>query len=508
MWINPALILCALAYESPFRAAGKPFPQTVTDSENILKYMGDRGPYVNRRGYGINRDPPAGCEVEQAVFLGRHGERFPNPEDYTEIYDVLKKILKHSGHLNGSLTFANDWEPVLEEHSSLLGQETTVGLYSGLLDAYSMGVETRRRYFNLYNESTPLKFYASNSSRVVDTAILFGSGFLNRHYPELGEVVVIPEKNGANTLKPSCKPKRKRTGKSTCKGDVTDGWIYPEFEIAASRLNYENPEINLTAADIPRLIYQIPSEIDQRGTSDWIPVFTSEEFVAFNYWVTSRLYCTVGPGSHTGPLEGQVFLEAARKLLKDGPEESGPLTFAFTHHTTILPILATLGIDEADGQWDPTEVQFGQRYDVTDLTPMGARLVFERLRCPNKGNPYKQDSSEELLEKVDKSDRPAIHEDVWRTLTADQQVRLARRAEKQDSSFSTASKHKRDEDVYVRFVLNEAVVPLDGCSNGPGKTCRLDKFDRYIHKRSEKRSFQSECIIPDDQPKQLTFFWD
>lgn len=501
MWINPTLVLCALAYESPFRAAGKPFPQSVSDAENILKYMGDRGPYVNRRGYGINRDPPAGCEVEQAVFLGRHGERFPNPEDYTEIYAVLEKIMKHAGRLNGSLTFANDWEPVLEENSSLLGQETTVGLYSGLLDAYSMGVEARRRYFDLYNETTSLKFFASNSSRVVDTALLFGHGFLTRNYSELGEVVVIPEKNGANTLKPSCKPKRKRTSKSKCKGHATEGWIYPEFEIAADRLNFENPGINLTAADIPRLIYQIPSEIDQRGTSEWIPVFTSEEFVAFNYWVTSHLYCTVGPGSHTGPLEGQVFLEAARKLLTDGPELSGPLTFAFTHHTTILPILATLGIDEAHGEWDPTEVQFGQRYDVTDLTPMGARLVFERLRCPNRGNPYKQ-SSEDLLEASDDSEKPAIHEDVWRMLTADQQVRLARRAKNQ------ATKPKRDEDVFVRFVLNEAVVPLEGCSGGPGKSCQLNDFDKYIHKRSEKRSFQSECVIPDDQPKSLTFFWE
>lgn len=483
MLLNPILLLAVNAYDSPFRAANKPFPQTVQDAENVLKYMGDRGPYVDRRGYGINRDPPAGCTVEQVVFLGRHGERFPNEEDYTETYEVLRKVLACQGNLNGSLSFANNWTPFLEEGSSLLGTETTVGLYSGLLDGYSMGVEARRRYYDLYDGQSHLKFYASNSSRVVSTAETFASGFLNWNFTQLGEIVVVPEKDGANTLKPSCKPKNKNVQLSTCKGGATSGWIYPEFHVAAARLNNENPELNLTAKDIPLLIYQIPSEIDQRGTSPWISAFTSEEFVAFNYWVTSHLYCTVGPGSYIGPLEGQIFLNATRKLLMDGPGISGPLTFAFTHHTSILPILATLGIDELSGQWDPTEVQFGQRYDITDLTPMGARAVFERLRCPRP-----------MYDSVPTEDSK---EGSWRDFT-----------EKSEASAEQQPLSDHLNDVYLRFVLNEAVVPLAGCSNGPGKSCKLEKFDKLVDDRIGDRTFQSECKIKKHQPSSLTFFWD
>lgn len=51
---------------------------------NILKYMGGYGPYTDRDSFGISRDPPKGCKVEQVVMVHRHGERYPQPADGDE----------------------------------------------------------------------------------------------------------------------------------------------------------------------------------------------------------------------------------------------------------------------------------------------------------------------------------------------------------------------------------------------------------------------------------------
>ena len=43
----------------------KQFSQEFNDGYNVLKHYGGNGPYSTRPTYGIERDTPSGCEVDQ-----------------------------------------------------------------------------------------------------------------------------------------------------------------------------------------------------------------------------------------------------------------------------------------------------------------------------------------------------------------------------------------------------------------------------------------------------------
>lgn len=62
-----------------------------------------------------------------------------------------------------------------------------------------------------------------------------------------------------------------------------------------------------------------------------------------------------------------------------------------------------------------------------------------------------------------------------------------------------------DEGVFVRAVLNEAVVPFNSCQNGPGYSCPLANYSAII---DTLPSFDETCNIPASYPQSLDFFWN
>ena len=45
--------------------------------------------------YGLGTDPPAGCTVDQAIFVSRHGSRYPDKGAYNEwiaLYDKVRDV--------------------------------------------------------------------------------------------------------------------------------------------------------------------------------------------------------------------------------------------------------------------------------------------------------------------------------------------------------------------------------------------------------------------------------
>ena len=63
-----------------------------------------------------------------------------------------------------------------------------------------------------------------------------------------------------------------------------------------------------------------------------------------------------------------------------------------------------------------------------------------------------------------------------------------------------------EEDTYVRIVLNEAVVPFEGCQNGPGFSCSLADYTEKVSKTLP--DFSTTCNISASDPQYLSFFWD
>lgn len=59
--------------------------------------------------------------------------------------------------------------------------------------------------------------------------------------------------------------------------------------------------------------------------------------------------------------------------------------------------------------------------------------------------------------------------------------------------------------VYVRAVINEAVVPWNSCQSGPGYSCPLEKFSTIVDKAPK---FDETCQTNSSYPQHVDFFWN
>ena len=233
----------------------KQYPQQFTDNYSILKHYGGNGPYSDRRSYGISRDPPDSCEVDQVIMIMRHGERYPDPKTGGKIEKSLKKVLSANvTTFQGDLSFLNDggWEYYVPNYCSY-NAETFSGPYGGLLEGFRRGVDYRARYGHLWDEEEIVPIFTSGYSRVLETARKFGEGFFAPNYSTNAAINIIPEDVnwGANSLTPSCTHDDSE-GAKVCDSLQTDKW--PQFRVAADRLKRQNPGLDVNATDVYNLL--------------------------------------------------------------------------------------------------------------------------------------------------------------------------------------------------------------------------------------------------------------
>ncbi|PYH47385.1 histidine phosphatase family protein [Aspergillus saccharolyticus JOP 1030-1] len=434
--------------------------QQVFDGDNFLKYDGIRGPYVDRKSYGISRDPPPQCTVDQVVMVKRHGERYPASGEGPSIEVALKKVNSTVQSLEsgkGDLDFLRgNWTYYVP--SDCYEAETFTGPYAGLAEAYSHGQQYRARYAHLWtnnssSSSAPLvlPLFAAEYQRIIDTARRFGEGFVGEeNYSTQAAMNLVSESSsrGADSLTPSC-----HQDDSTAR-DKCNAYPYrlPQFDAAAERLNAQYKGLNLSWSDVVTLMTMAAYELNARSESKWIDVFTTDEWVSFSYiWDVNFYYCA-GPGNKYIRAVGANYLSASLSLLQQGPSAAGSLFFNFAHDSNISPIIAALDIANPPQDLPTDRVAFDlqQHWRITDIIPMGGRLTIERLNCSA------------------------------------------------GSALGAAG-------IYVRLVLNEAVVPLRSCQDGPGYSCSLQRYAEFVQGLPV---FADECAVPPDEPQHLDFWWN
>uniref|UniRef100_A0A060SXK2 ARAD1A10054p n=1 Tax=Blastobotrys adeninivorans TaxID=409370 RepID=A0A060SXK2_BLAAD len=427
----------------------KQFSQKIDDGYNLLKHFGHLGPHTDRQSYGISRDTPAQCEVDQVIMVHRHGERYPDASDtYPQLVEALEKLYNYSDQFtSGSLEFLNTWESFLNDEA-MLEQETYSGPYNGLKTAFDRGVDYRARYGHLWDgEGVPI--FTSGSQRVLDTARRFGEGFFGYNYSSKAYMNIIPETEdqGANSLTPPC-----FVPSNVPFSIFFAPPVLASFFDAADRLNREYPGLNLTATDVKTLMNLAPYELNTRPYTPWADVFTRDEWIAYRYTFDLAFYYFAGPGSNTSAAVGSVYSNATLALLNQGPEKAGKLHFSFAHDTNITPILYALGLLVPERPLPKDYIDWTSPYKISDIMPMGGHLVLERLAC-NATAKYPKGS-------------------------------------------------------YVRAVLNEAVVPFNECQNGPGFSCPLSNYTELVGGRAQALDYVSTCDVPTDYPQHLLFFWN
>lgn len=444
---QPILSLLALSIASvdalPIQQFSlKPFSQEALDQYNVLRFLGTASPYVANPGYGIERDAPAQCKVSQANMIARHGERYPSKKQGEKMIKNLASIRNNTEQVEGPLAFLKDYEFRALDAAGF-EKETSSGPYAGLLEMYKLGSLFRDHYYELYEDGEDIKFYAASSKRVVESAHKFAEGFLGQNYNKTFVKVIDEddEKLGANSLTPvtSCKNYNKKLHKDTIKS-LSESYL----DQIAERLNSESPGINLTADAVESLMYYCGYDLNVVGSKEVCDIFTTTDFLSYSYGKDVEYYYEKGPGNNMSSIIGSVYINAVIELLKDDTKN---LTLSFAHDSDIFYIISNLGIFD-DGDLSVKHIDFNHLWKVSNIAPMGARLIIERLECEGS-----------------------------------------------------------DED-YVRIVLNDAVIPIPGHSDGPGFSVSVKEFEDYISEKLDGHTYAKDCGIESGIPTNLTFFWD
>lgn len=68
------------------------------------------------------------------------------------------------------------------------------------------------------------------------------------------------------------------------------------------------------------------------------------------------------------------------------------------------------------------------------------------------------------------------------------------------------TKDSDEEDVFIRLNVNDGIVALEGCSDGPGSSCPLNDFLGHVKDRGDiGGDFRKICGLAEDAPGRLTF---
>ncbi|KAF2689583.1 phosphoglycerate mutase-like protein [Lentithecium fluviatile CBS 122367] len=453
-WFHPDWIWHRETRSSLQQQAG-----ALTRDWNILYHLGGVGPWVEKTvdvvegGIAV----PEGCEVEQVHMMARHGERYPTKSVGRRIKALFERMKSSGISFKDDLAFFNDWDLFWTDDSQI-EQLTSTGPFSGRLGAFTTGVRLRTRYQRLLSiaesHSPPIKYWASGSPRVIETARYFGAGFFGLDLLNKTNLEVISEDSsrGADTLTPG----------DTCRAyyhDPDEGHDYGYTALYQFRATYlgairerlleQNPDIEFSDEEIYAMQEMCGFETTVRGSSRWCHVFTQDEFLSFEYARDVLHYYRAGPGTKWGAVMGWLWLNATVNLMLEGPS-AGPLYFSFVHDGDIAPMITALDIITDPKHLPTTRVQHDRKWRKSQVSPMGGRTIFELLSCGHKDETG-----------------PAK---------------------------------------YVRININDGITAIPGCESGPGSSCPLKDFvTRTKEKGEEAGDFREKCGLSEEAADRITF---
>ncbi|TKA62163.1 hypothetical protein B0A49_10344 [Cryomyces minteri] len=375
--------------------------------------------------------------------------------------ELVKRIQDANISLKGDLEFVNRWNYFTFDPQAHFEQLTTTGPFAGTLEAFTTGVKLRTRYEHLLPSShsfNKTNLWASDSNRVIETARYFAAGLFGLDWQKTAHLHIIPETadRGADTLTPG----------DTCLNYADN--VDPYGHDYGARMLMEYRSTYLPAIS-DRLLKQNPdmqfTDIEVYSMQEMCGFETTEEWLAFEYARDVIHYYRAGPGNPYGAVMGWLWLNATANLLAEGPE-SGPLFFSFVHDGDIIPLLAALALFPTPHPLPTTHIAPNRTYLTSQLTPMGGRIIFERLTCPAEVTCW--------------SNAPLYPNHVY-------------------------CEEPRD-DVFVRVNANDGIVAIPGCDGGPGRSCALEGFLERVRERGrELGDFRKKCGLGKDARERITF---
>ncbi|GJN94417.1 hypothetical protein Rhopal_007497-T1 [Rhodotorula paludigena] len=447
----------ATSYPSNFDSSPlHPPPELVSEKFNILHYLGNLSPWrtVNH-GLKGTAQIPQGCTVEQVQLLHRHGARYPTTGAGTEAF--AKDVVGAPGFkASGNLSFLNSWK-------YQLGAEILTPF--GREQLFNLGVSFRTKYGHLLDPKKKPVFRTESQDRMLKSAQNFAAGFFGIPFEQQYHQLVTIEWPGFNnTLAPYM----------TCKNAIDYGrtrapqkmaeWIKRYLDDALQRVQPLVEGVTLRHRDLFNMQLLCAYELVALGGSAFCPLFTEDEWRGFEYAHDIEFYdaFSYGQGAQAAVGKGWVqewLARTTKQPLKvfDSTTNSTLHTPEFfpldqqlyvdaTHDTIISAVITTLGFSSfaRSGPLPTDHIPSDLSFVTSSVSPFAANLHSQVLSCPS-------------------------------------------------SSLVPKGKDAR----FVRWVLNDGVVPLDhieGCATNDDGLCHLDAFVQATKDRIESIDWAYDCL--------------
>ncbi|KAK7966785.1 uncharacterized protein PG986_001062 [Apiospora aurea] len=471
-----------------------------------LKWLGANGPwFAGDNVNGISADVPENCYVDQAAYVSRHGSRFPDQGAYNGWVSLQQKLSAGGYTASGALSFMPSWKTVLTNPSKQIAMESP----TGVKEAQDMGYQLRTRYPDLYKDGDDFMVWANNYTRVLQTAQMFVRGFLGWESDSLGSIVSVTSKGFPGGIGDSLAPSDMCPNFADSEGSEQQSvwdkiWIPP----VQARLNsLISGNLTLTAGDITSIPYLCGYESQITGRlSPWCDVLTSEELKSYQYSNDMRYFYGIGPGTGLNKKMMTPYLDALMGLFTQGPNVTGTkadgssfdvpkLLVSFLNDGQLTELVTSSGVFDAQPLLSPTEKDDSRLWIGSRYVTMRGTIAFERLNCRAVSGGGSGNGT------VTTTRRSCRHKTAQPT-TLSSMVRNATATPVSSSSSSvpvptiTGTPAAQKNATYIRIRLNDAVYPVPSCQNGPGRSCLLDNYVKYVgEKYAAEGDWLENCAV-------------
>ncbi|KZT30677.1 phosphoglycerate mutase-like protein [Neolentinus lepideus HHB14362 ss-1] len=424
-----------------------------------IRYWGNLSPWysVPSSAHGLpeaSPQIPEGCSINQVHLLHRHGARYPTSGAGPATFAAkLHNATIGAGFTaSGPLEFLNTW-------TYKLGAEILTPF--GREQLFNLGVGFRVKYGDLLKNFTELPVWRTTSEdRMLQSALNFAAGFfgIQSYQTDYNEVIIVEASGYNNTLAPWNACPNNNADTIGYYGDsLQNEWITKYLTPTLKRVAPLIHGVNLTVTDLYYMQQTCAYETVALGFSDFCGVFTEEEWEGFNYALDISFWYSSGPGNPTSAAIGLGWVGEMMARLTQTPITGAfaevnttlannvtfplnqPIYVDATHDTIISAIVATMNFTSLarSGPLPVSHIPANRSWITTQVSPFASNLVGQVLSCPAS-----------------------------------------------------------DVSTHIRWILNDAVVPLTGlkgCPEDKNGLCPLSTFITGMNERIAEIDYNFDC---------------
>ncbi|KKA29941.1 hypothetical protein TD95_004804 [Thielaviopsis punctulata] len=356
-------------------------------------------------------DVPPKCTLTFGQVLSRHGARDPTSSKTVEYNRTIQRIHDSVTEYGEAVKFLRNYTYSLgADHLTKFGQD----------EMMVSGVNFFQRYKSLAASSVPF-IRASGQQRVVESALNWTQGFYAARVSHgidpvgesKGKLLIIPEGDTSNNTLNNGLCTALESGKYSQVGDdAKDAFLATFIEPITARLNLNLPGANLTNKEAVYMMDLCPFNTVATAdatVSEFCLLFTIEDWRNYDYYQTMDKYYGHGNGNPMGATSGVGWANELIARLTDTPVvdhtsvnhtlDSSNATFPlgralyadFSHDNDMTGIFSALRLYDATPLL-PTDRRVAPEeaggFASSWVVPFAARMYVEKMRCEGESEEF------------------------------------------------------------------------------------------------------------------------